>query len=309
MLKNNNLARDKEGEHLERVLALSQNVDTYATELVIVGDELTNCQTASADWTTAVTVAGVESGEAQEATESLNNALQKAHTYYVFAKEILLAKIYAISKPDNIVIEYGIVGETPYDYNGLYVKINMWLETNTRLVAEIDPRVVDISIITGLTAHITSITALWHDSREEHCEKNQAYVTKRMLFDAQVILLNLVFGKCKLKWGNDDPRLKDLGFVPKSEIWTEKTSPAPKNFIYDDGTGVFSWDAVEGVDLYKMDYRLTDTSGEWTTLYEDTVTLTTDKPPDPGEYDFRVRAIADNKLGMWSSVITEYFSA
>ena len=308
MLKNNSFTRDTDGEHLERVLGLSANIDTHAAGLFITGDELASCQSAGADWTTAVTNASVESGEAEEATETLNNALQELYDYYVSAKEILLAKIYAISKPDKIIAEYGIEGITPHNYDGLYLKVNRWLETNTRLVAEGDPRVVDSGIIADLTTHLTNITECWHDSREEQREKSEAYALKQSLFESQVTLLNFVFGKAKLRWGNDDPRLRDLGFVPKSEIWTEKTPPAPKNFAFDDVTETFSWDAVEGVDTYELHYRLFETSGEWTKLYEGSATSVTDKPSDPGEYDFRVRAIAEGKLGAWSKIITVDFS-
>ncbi len=63
MLKNNRFLKDDDGERLERTELLSHNIDTYAAELGIVGDNLTSAQTAGEDWMNAVTNAGIEKGQ------------------------------------------------------------------------------------------------------------------------------------------------------------------------------------------------------------------------------------------------------
>jgi len=79
MLKNNQFTSDTDGERLERVQLLSANIDTHEVQLEIGGDKLVRCRNAGANWSSAVTIAGVEDGESQEATETLNNALADAH--------------------------------------------------------------------------------------------------------------------------------------------------------------------------------------------------------------------------------------
>ena len=79
---------------------------------------------------------------------------------------------------------------------------------------------VGATVIANLTTHRDTIETLWHDAQEERRESSQAYAAKRELFDKQSSLMTFVFGAAKLVWGNDDPRLRDLGLVPKSEIWT-----------------------------------------------------------------------------------------
>ena len=224
MLKNNCVRRDTDGEHLERVLALSKNIDTYATELNVNGDDLTECRSAGADWTAAVRVAHAESGEALRATQSLNDALKKAYSYYVYAKEILFAKIHAEGGAGEIIKEYGIDGITSRYYDEIYMRISMWLEADARLVIEGNPCVVDRDIIDGLNIRLADIREQWHNSQEAHREKIQANADKRSLFERQTLLLNAILGKAKLHWGNDDPRLRDLGFLPRSEIWTSKST-------------------------------------------------------------------------------------
>jgi len=307
MLKNNNMGHDRDGEHLERVLLLSKNIDTYAAELNVTGDDLADCRRAGADWTAIVTVAHVESGEAVGATQSLTNTLKNAYSYYVYAREILLATINAEGGDDNLIEEYGIKGTTLWYYDDLYVRISQWLETDRRFVDDGNPCVVDRDIIEGLNLHLTNISERWHGSQEAHREKFQAYADKRSLFERQNMLLNIILGKAKLHWGNDDPRLKDLGFVPKSEIWTIKGIPPPKNFVFDDTTGIFSWDAVEGAEEYELHYRPVDSQVKWYLLYRGEQSSTEDHPSSAGTYDFKVRAITEEKHGKWSITITEVF--
>ena len=235
MLKNNGFANDTDGERTERVLALSENIDDHAVELGIIAPRLTDCQTAGEDWSDAITTAGVEDGESQEAVETLTHGLKAAHEYYVNAKDILLAVIYGIEKPDEIIEEYAVKGDAPWDFTGLSGKLERWIETDTRLKALIppDPRVVNATIVTALGVHLTTITDLWHNARKEKRQKSQSYAAKQTLFDKHSKLLDFVFSVAKMTWGNDDPRLTDLGFVPSSEIWTPGV-PVPGQANYPD---------------------------------------------------------------------------
>ena len=59
MLKNNNFTKDNDLDRLERLLALSANIDTYAAELGLVAPNplLTWAQGAGAAWEAAVATA------------------------------------------------------------------------------------------------------------------------------------------------------------------------------------------------------------------------------------------------------------
>ena len=307
MLKGNSMRSDRDGEHLERVLLLSKNIGGYADELNVNGDDLTDSLSAGADWTAAVTVAHVESGEAKQATEELRAALLDAYSYYMAAKVVLTAKIDIADMGDDIIVEYGIEGHVTRNYEDLYMRISQWLEADRRLVAEGDPRVVDRDIIEGLNLHLANISERWHNSQEAHREKIQARADRISLFERQTILLEAIFGKAKLHWGNDDPRLRDLGFVPRSEVWTRKRIMSSQNFAFDDASGEFFWDPVEGAEEYELQYRPVDVSGRWSLLYSGAESSTKDHPPAPGEYDLRVRAIIGEERGSWSRRITQDF--
>jgi len=108
-----------------------------------------------------------------------------------------------------------------------------------------------------------------------------------------------------LPFKRDDKTLKDYGFTPYGTHHAD--FHAPKDFAYDEATKRFTWDKVKDAEGYEVDFRETGASGDWTNMYEGVENFTTKKPPDPGEYDFRVRAIAEDKQGNWSGVISVNF--
>jgi len=305
MITNNGISADTDGVRVARTELLSGNIDTYAAELGIVGTKLAACQTAAVDWMGAITITGVEAGEAERATEEFNTALSAAYTYYTRAKGVLLSIIYDIDKNDQIIKEYGLNGAAPRDFNGLDNKINRWIETDARLNAEVppDPRVAPASIVAGLATHLDTIRSLWHNSATEMQQKTEAYRAKQNLFDMHSSLLSFVLSVAKFTWGDDDSRLRLLGFCPSSEVWTQNKPHAPKNLAFDPDTGIFSWDVVEDVDSYELSARITGKKGKWTTFWGGTENSTTDKPSSPNIYDIRCRAITGDTSGNWCTPI------
>ena len=309
MITNNNFANDTEEVRVARTSLLSHNIATHAPALGIVDPKLALCLSAADDYMAAITSAGLEEGEAQEAIETLNTALNAAFKYYVDGKDVLLAIIYSMSKPDDMIKEYGFIGSTPHNYEGLSIRLNKWIVTDAKLTALVppDPRVAPPAMVAGLVTHLDTITDLWHTSQKEIREKSEAYAAKHELFDAHSALFSFVFTIAKFTFGEDSPLLRDLGCCPKSEIWTYNKPHAPKNLSFDEATGTFSWDPIDGVDSYQLACRLTTASGEWTNFYEGVEHSTTEKPSSAGEYDIRVRAIEGENLGNWSGSIVVNF--
>ena len=305
MLRNNKFSHDSDAERWERLDLLATNIDTYAVELAVAGEKLQWAKGACAAWETARTGAGVELGEKEEAFQEYHQKLDELSKYYTSAKELLLAVIYEYEKPDEIIEEYHIDGESPRDLKRLVAHVDWWNETHERLKAAGDPRIIADSIVAQLVTFRNETKALWEFAIKQKREKLDAFEAKDLLFAQDGKKLIWLLSVCKLVWGYDDHRLLELGLVPKSQIWTPAPFPPPDNFAHD-GTK-FTWDMVEDAAAYEVDYRLTGASGDWTTLYEGADNYTTEKPPDPGEYDFRVRAIADGKLGAWSGVLPVNF--
>ena len=308
MIINNNIAGDNYTERAERIQLLSTNIDTYAAELGIAGDKLTACQNADTEWENACAKATVEDGQMDEAFETFQQSVKAAANYYRMAKDHLLTIIYeAEGAPDDFIHAYGFDVDSPRRYKKLTAAIEAWKRNHDFLIGENDTRVVTDAIMTNLMTHKTTIDTLSNTAFIEREESDMAFSEKQALYDVQTRLLQFVLTTAILTWGDDAPKLRLLGFCPSSEVWTKKKPYAPKNFAYDDVASRFNWDIVMDVDSYEVDFRLTGASGDWTTLYEGVENFTTKKPPDPGEYDFRVRAIAEGKLGAWSGVLLVNF--
>jgi len=303
-IRDNGFTVDSTASRGERLQSVSSNIDTYAAELGITGSRLTWYQDASDEWDTAVAKTITESGEKEDAVEDFNRYVDEVTQYYVAARKMMENIIYEYGgKPDEFIVRYGFKGESPRSYYDLGSKIKAWIDTDTKLKAMVppDPRVAPDAVTTTLSDMGIQMDALYDAALAERSESDAAFAAKHELFAQGSYQLNILLSAATLVWGNDDPRLRLLGFCPKSEIWTEKKPPAPKDLAFDEGT--FSWSAVEGADSYQLQYRISQTAGDWSTFYEGVETSTTEKPAEAGSYDIRVRAIAGEKLGAWSGVI------
>ncbi len=309
MINNNRFSWDDDSDRAERLELLSANIDTYAVEIGYDGARLAWAQGADVAWEDARATAIVEKGGMHNAFEDFHKFVDESAIYYSSAKEILLTIIWEHGgKPDDFIELYGLKGESPRRYKKLIAHIDAWLKEDALLRPNNDPRVVPQAILDQLSAKRNQMETLYQASYQEKTESDEAFAAKFELFSDDSYQLTILYNIACMIWGNDAPKLQLLGFCPSSEIWTENKPPHPTNFAYDDVAKKFTWDVVEGVDNYEIDYRLTGASGDWTQLYKGVDTSTQHKPPDPGEYDFRIRSWADDDSGAWSGVIVVNFS-
>ena len=306
MIINNSISQDTDGERTERLTILSANIDDFAVELGITGARLQWAQGADMAWLDAIATAGVEDGQMDEAFETYHQGLHDAAEYYSGSKQYLLAIIYELEKPDDIIKGYEFDKPAPRHYSAIIAAITQWKRNHDYLEGEGDPRIVNDTIMDQLVAHRDNVMTLRENAFKEETESDNAFAAKHDLKESDEKAMALLLNLCKLTWGDDDSRLKLLGFLPSSEIWTENKPPHPTNFAHDGMK--FTWDAVADVDEYEIDYRLTGASGDWTQLYKGAATSTVGEPAEPGEFDFRIRSWKGDDSGAWSGVIVVNFS-
>jgi hypothetical protein len=160
------------------------------------------------------------------------------------------------------------------------------------------------TMITNITNSKVALETANEKVKVSHGEKLKATENLNTMFAAGSNLLRNIYHWTIAVWSNNDPRLLEFGFVPKSMVWTEETAYSPKNFRFDEYDATFKWDDIEDATAYQLDYRLIKTSGKWTELYKNSDNFCAKKPPEPGKYNFRVRAWLDDKPGKWSTVLT-----
>jgi len=262
-LINNAFTNDDDSDRSERLDALSTHIDDFAVELAYAGDRLTWAQGAYDAWQEARATAHVEDGEMDEAYQEFHKSVNEAYKYYTTARDMLTQVIIDHGGPyDDVMREYLFEGKSPQRFKDLVTAIETWKKAHERLKAKGDPRVLPDAIVDNLLTHRDTMNSLQREARNERDESRDAYEEKQDIFRTDSSELTFLFGLCKLAWGHDDGRLRTLGFVPSSEVWTENKPPHPKNFAYDDVAKQFNWDAVADVAQYEIDYRLTGASGD-----------------------------------------------
>jgi len=305
-VRNNAFSRDSDADRADRLDLLVANIDFYAAELGVTGDRLTWAQGASEAWLAARSNAITESGEMEKAFQDFQDYVYETTIFYCNARGMLerIIKEYG-GQADDILYQYGFKNSSPRIYSDLSAKMKMWLDMDAKLRTHVppDPRVAPEAVITQLRDRLDNMLSAYQKAYSEKGEFELASKNKHDLFANDSCQLGILHMTAKLVWGDDDPRLRLLGFCPRSEIWSCSQPPAPKNFVYDDVIGEFSWDEVIDADLYEVMYRLSNASGDWSELYSGSERSTANKPPESGSYDFRVRAVSGDKNGKWSKTI------
>jgi len=220
MLKNNQFTSDTDLDRLERLLALSANIDTYAVELGVEGDELTWAQGAGAAWEAADAAAVVEDGQMDDAFETFEQKTKEVYSYYTGAREMLMAYITQFENPNDLAKAYGFEGDSPRTGRGLIAAISAWKDQHDFMIAEGLTPIVNDTVMTKLLDFEQELKVSLDNTKLEKLDSRAAYKAKAALFSIDSKKLTILFNKAKFTWGADDDRLGVIGFVPASEVHT-----------------------------------------------------------------------------------------
>jgi len=213
--------------------------------LGVLGALLLWAQGCYTRFTDAVTAATVEGGEAKDATIIVRDKFSTTLGYYQQAKEILDAMLQQYKPDEHLMASYRIGKRTPQTYLALTEAIDAFEKTHNRLVVELDERVIAQAIIDQLVIYRDDFFAAMVAAGAEDTETDDAYALQHSYFDEDTIKLRLIHKIACMIWGDDSPKLKDLGFVPSSEVWTPG----------EPGTGT-AWDAKPIAKIMKAPYPL-----------------------------------------------------
>jgi len=225
MIKNNRFTDDTQDERIERLILLSANIGVYGPMIGVPAPKIASAETAYADYLAAIATAGVEDGQMDEAFETLQQAVDALAKYYSRVRAHLQEIIWDFDKPDDFVHGYGFEGKSPTWASGLVSKIEQWKENHDTLVAAGDPRVIPDAVMTELVNQRDNMVSLRAVAHAEKRESAFAYDALQELFALHTRLLRFILTAAQLVWGDEDPRLVELGFQTKSGIWTPGDPP------------------------------------------------------------------------------------
>ncbi len=220
MIKNNRFSEDKKDERIERLTLLSANIETYGPMIGVPVPKIDRAKNAFDVYVGAIAIAGVEDGQMDEAFETYHNAIDELARYYSLVRAHLQEIIWEFEKPDDFINSYGFEGDSPTWASGLIAKITQWYENHILLVAAGDSRVLPDAVMAELVSKRDNMVSLHALSQKEKRESSEAYDNLHDLFNEHTKLLRFILTAAHLVWGNEDPRLLELGFQTASGVWT-----------------------------------------------------------------------------------------
>jgi len=308
-LKNNNFSNDDPETRRTRLQSLQSGIDDNAGVLGVTGDLLAWAQHCVEEWNDIYMDAKFSRIYSSIAFKDCRRKQVELTGLYQKAKDLLKALIAESENPDEVMRAYSIDGWTPRSREGIETAVDDLIRQNAVYSAEGVDWVLPDHILAEIQSLRDEMSALHTDAVTKRDRAKTALKTRNKRFAEDTKRLKVIFQMAVLVWGFNNNDLSRIGMVRKSSIWTKRRPPTPENFVYDSDSGIFRWDAIEDVTAYEAHYREADEKGHWTAFYEGEENSCS--PPDSlrGVFEFRVRAIAENKESHWSRVLEITFPA
>jgi hypothetical protein len=310
IFRSNAFTSDTDSDHLARATEMADGLAIHGLDLGFLAPEIEVFTAYPAIFETALFKMDEEKADVDEKYTALHDEEDAVRAQYSACQKTIIGEMAVATEDVKAYLEsrFDIYGSQPNSQSGFINVAASMLKGYDDLAVEHPDILLPAVPFEDLRTKLTSFSVTTGEISEEVSQKREATVEKNLERGMGNKYLSRGFHRALAFWGDNDSRLLELGFVPKSMIWTDNKPYSPKNLSYDEPTGTFSWDIVDDVDSYQLDCRLNNSTGDWTIMYEGTENSTISKPPTPAEYDIRCRAIAGDTLGNWCTPITVDFT-
>ena len=224
MFKNNQFSKDTHEEHLQRCILCASGVVTHDPVLSFRPAWVADIATHATNFETLLNAQNIEDAEwhgAVASLEALRNSLYELN----FSARWMVKTI--LDDPTMSAGDLALIDDA-FDIDDELTKGFFSLTENTRklllgqeqLVAIGATWTLPLDMVTNLTNGFSEIKSLSESAEIEHGEKLKA---TKDLYSAREVgenLLRNLFRWVVANWGDDDTRMLEFGFVPKSQIWT-----------------------------------------------------------------------------------------
>lgn len=308
-LKNNNFSNDDPETRRTRLHSLQVGIDDNAGVLGVTGDLLAWAQHCEEEWIEISEDARFSRIYASIAFKDCRRKQLELTGLYQKAKDLLKAMVAESDNPDEVMSAYSIDGWTPRSREGIETAVDDLIRQSAVYSAEGVEWVLSDHILDEIQTLRDEMSALHTDAVTKRDHAKTALKARNKRFADDTKRLKVIFQMAVLVWGVNSSNFWRIGMVRKSSIWTKRRPPTPENFVYDSDARIFRWDAIDDVTAYEAHYREAGEKGHWTAFYEGEENSCS--PPDSlrGVFEFRVRAIAENKESHWSRSLEATFPA
>ena len=305
MFYTNAFSRDSVTQRGTRLLMIESNLATHAVALGIPAAITTwgaNCNTAFLDSRQRM---ALETNEVQEASTFLAERLSFMESEYqvarLFAYELYADAMFRIEK-------FAFDEPMPRTQDARIEKVDKVLSAHARMIADGDTPVFPPALVTRLETAVAEARTAYNNralEQEDVTDANRLYAD---LWNNDSKMLKALYSYAVMAWGDNDPRLNQIGFALKDQMGEGggTTPPEPvTNLVL--LNGILSWNAVDNATSYRVAITPDADQENWTEIYSGSDTQVPVPEPLSGGLHCRVEA---RNAGGYSQpiIITKVFN-
>jgi len=220
--KNNNVHHDTDGDFALRAETCAVGIATLYLDLSFTEAQRDEIVAFAPAFRHALYVQTEEKADIDEVYVNLDNAETALRKQYVACQTHIKGEMLFL---DDGTVEhlhelYDVNGDLPDGRGNMIKVVNIMIEGWDLMGVELPAVTLIASLFEDLRTGRDNINALLETVPVELRESRLATYDKNQLRAQGELLLRRVFHRAVALWGDEDNRLLDLGFVPKSMIWT-----------------------------------------------------------------------------------------
>jgi hypothetical protein len=227
MDKNNSFTLDSIGKFALRLEIFTTGLNKYGLEIGFSSEEIAELTGSVGGFRQKDYEQTEESADVAEVDTRIGMKCQETlKDLYACRKLLRGESVFAAENAKEYIAERFLLNEKVPRRRGEIIELaeNM-VSAFDSFPAELPEVVLPGVPFEKLRASLTSLKNALEPASRERAEKKAAIAKVKTLRAEGNQILRRVFLRAISYWGNDDPRLFELGFVPKSSIWTKKKKP------------------------------------------------------------------------------------
>ena len=223
IFKNNQISMDTDAEHLARAQMMAVGVATYGVELDFTPAQIAEYDTYATDIYGALNSQHEESADTDEAYVAVKAKHEETLAKYRACQSVVKGEMEFASEDTREYLDerFDIEDDVPRDRQGFLKMTEFMVSAFDEIAVEHPDVTLPPSKFEELRTLNGELRAAMKAIGKELAEQKEATVSKDTLRKTTgEKLMRKCHHRAVAYWGDDDPRLLELGLVPKSSIWT-----------------------------------------------------------------------------------------
>ena len=221
---NNSFTEDTDAQHSERAHTLANGIGDHGTDLLYTPAEITEMQGYADEFDAAYSVQVEENADVDAKNVELSAKFEELKSQYVSCQDYIRGEMVLASGHDKEYLNerFDIYGELPRTRQGVQIMVRAMLTGYDSIGVELPSVTLPAVLFEALRTLSGEYTNIAEDEiRDEEAEKKAATVLKNEVRRRGEKMFSRLRHRAISLWGDDDPRMLEIGLVPKSMIWTE----------------------------------------------------------------------------------------